>query len=289
MDCYKFEENITKFIDNELKQDFRKLFLNHHDHCNKCSEKFKNINSNILIFNKLPNLKTSNNFLDGLYQKIYDYNNNPSLWQRIRSLSIFEAKPLYIMGYAAGMLLVIFSSYSLFNIDTTNYNTLNEQVKASLNKNVNTDTPSLDIDQNYGMDPTLLAEADKPNVKKQTKFKNNQKSKTFNQPILPVSNNSFSKNANRNKYRNSSKKVDYSLKSINNMDNVLIDNHSYNDEEYIKNYERKNKYYQDRKDSLKKILINSPSIKIIEKVQEQIKKDSLEQLEFYRNFDKIQN
>jgi len=288
MDCYNFEENITKFIDNELKQDFRKLFIDHKDNCEKCSRKLGNINNNILMFNQLPSLKTSDAFLDRLNQKIYDYNNNPSIWKKIKSFKLFEIPPVYAMGYVAALLLGVFSSYSLINMDTTDYNKINQKVTASLKENSNQASPSK-IDENYGIDQSQLADGSNP-IQQKMRLQNKKKMAPQNQQISTVSTNYSNGNTNSlNQRRNMpSFNQSSSKKSINNIKNVMTNNDGQNREDYIIDYENKNRYYQKRKDSLKNMLNNNLDRKVIAKIQEQIKKDSIKQLEYYRSFDRIQ-
>ena len=76
--------------------------------------------------------------------------------------------------------------------------------------------------------------------------------------------------------------------SIDNIQNSMINNLNQNKEDYIVDYEKKNKYFQKRKDSLKNMLSKNLNKNIAAQIQEQIKKDSLEELEYYRSFDKIQ-
>jgi hypothetical protein len=292
MDCYKFEENITKFIDNELKQDFRKLFLDHRDSCKQCSKKMVRINNNILTFNQLSDLKTSDNFLDGLNQKIYDYNNNPSIWQKIKSFKLFETPPVYVMGYVAALLLGIFSSYSLINMDTTNYQELNNKVTASLKEKSDQNIPSTVVDENYGIDQAKLADANNTPSRQVQQYKKpriTKNQKSFNQPIMPVSNkNNTNERNNFNQRINILKENKLSSESIDNIQNSMINNLNQNKEDYIVDYEKKNKYFQKRKDSLKNMLSKNLNKNIAAQIQEQIKKDSLEELEYYRSFDKIQ-
>ena len=291
MNCYKFEENITKFIDNELKQDFRKLFLDHRDTCDQCSKKLDGINNNILTFNQFSDLTTSDNFLEGLNQKIFDYNNNPSIWKKIKSFKIFETPPVYVLGYSAALILCIFSSYSLINMDRTNYRDLNNKVTASLNKNIKQNNKSYianDIDMN--IDKPLVADAD-PIINKQVKQNNKSKPRNYkkptDQPIIQVSNNKNKPKLNQ-RMRLSNNQL---LESYNNQTESMMKSRKMSPqnfkEDYIVNYEEKNRYFQKRKDSLKKILNNTSDKKIVLDIKKQIEKDSLEQLRFYRNFDKI--
>ena len=290
MNCYKFEENITKFIDNELKQDFRKLFLDHRDSCDQCCKKLENINNNILTFNQFEKLKTSDNFLDGLNQKIYNYNNNPSIWKKIKSFKIFETPPVYALGYSAALLLCIFSSYSLINMDRINYEDLNNKVTASLNKNVPQNDKQYIVDEKYGLDRSQIVDAG-TNINKQAKQnKKSNNNKSIEQPIMQVSNNNNRQNLNQ-RMRVSNNKL---LESYNNQAQslrqmeILSPQKSGNTkEDYIVNYEIKNSYFKKRKDSLKSILNNTTDEKIVAHIQKQIKIDSLDQLKFYRNFDKI--
>ena len=286
MNCYNFEENITKFIDNELKQDFRSLFLDHRDGCEKCNKKLESINNNITILHQLPLLKTSDDFLNGLNQKIYDYNNNPSIWERIKSIKFFELPRIYAVGYVATLFLAIFSSYSLLNMDTTDYNKINQKVITSLKENSQSQNLP-QIDENYGLGELQLADANIPSQNKKQRI--HQKHKTINQPIMPVSSNNNSNKRNiLNQRRNVPRQNNLSSQIISNTNNLKIDNYNQNKEEYIIDYENKNRYYQKRKDSLKSMLNNNLDRHKKISIQEQIKKDSLEQLEYYRSFDKIQ-
>tara|TARA_Y100001968_G_scaffold149901_1_gene137175 strand:+ start:819 stop:1709 length:891 start_codon:yes stop_codon:yes gene_type:complete len=286
MDCYKFEHNITKFIDNQLKYDFRKLFLEHTDNCEKCRQKLKDISNNIITFNQFKKLKTSDKFLDGLNQKIYDFNNNSSILEKIKGFKVFEIPPIYIPGYAAVLLLFIFSSYSLINMDRTNYENLNNRVTASLKENINKDTKQNIVDEDYGIKKPLIADANNSNnVQMQKRFTLNH-GKSNKSPILPVSNNnSQSKRSNQRMGMSDQGLLEYSNRATNGISQTQKFKNI--KEDYIINYEHKNKYFQKRKDSLKNILNNSSDKKIVEKIQKQIHKDSLDQLEFYRNFDRI--
>ena len=279
MNCYNFVENITRFIDNELKQDYRELFLTHKNSCKKCSNIFNSVSNNITLFNNLKNFKTSDNFLEGLNQKIYNYENSSSIWKRISHMKFFETPPIYYLGYASILLLLFYSSYSLVKMDFTDYNKLNEKVSTNLKENsFHDNTDSLFNKENHYSNNNQLADEDDF-----SKTQHQQKYNSFSQPILPVSKMNSNRQIN-NKRQQFKRSSSVSSKLINNMQHSMI----HNKEDYIIEYEKKNRFYKKRKDSLLNILNFNTDKNIGTKIKTQIIKDSLEQLEYYRNFDKIQ-
>ena len=176
-------------------------------------------------------------------------------------------------------------------MDRTNYRDLNNKVTASLNKNIKQNNKSYianDIDMD--IDKPLVADAD-PIINKQVKQNNKSKPRNYkkptDQPIMQVSNNKNKSKLNQ-RMRLSNNQL---LESYNNQTESMMKSRKMSPqnfkEDYIVNYEEKNRYFQKRKDSLKKILNNTSDKKIVLDIKKQIEKDSLEQLRFYRNFDKI--
>jgi len=114
MNCYKFENHISEYIDGELKMGVRKGFVTHKLDCILCKEKLEGI---IAIVKEMPNIariQTSGDFLNKLHQKIESYENRSPL----KMGRIFGFDYASAVGLAAAMVLVVSASYLLVTEDS---------------------------------------------------------------------------------------------------------------------------------------------------------------------------
>ena len=75
MDCYKFELNITSFLDGELKQSIRSEFLQHKKNCSNCNEQLSGVEEMINSLSGLKQVTTSEDFFRNLQHEIDNYEN----------------------------------------------------------------------------------------------------------------------------------------------------------------------------------------------------------------------
>ena len=118
MKCYDFELNLTAYIEGEIKEKNRKLFLEHKKLCNDCNQTYNESIELIRIMPQLNTIKTSAKFVNKLNDRIYELDNKgPSFWQRLQKIRPFGFDPLPSFGFALSISLIIIASYFLFNND----------------------------------------------------------------------------------------------------------------------------------------------------------------------------
>ena len=134
MKCYDFELNITAYIDGDLKQSIRKLFVEHKDNCNSCNNKLINVSMMIKKLSDLPLIYTSNKFNEKLNKKIYDIDNlESSFWEKIKSMRLFGLEPIPAFGFVMSLTLIIGSSFLFFNLPG-NPNVLDNKILSTKSK-----------------------------------------------------------------------------------------------------------------------------------------------------------
>ena len=117
MKCYDFELNISAYIDGDLKQSIRKLFIEHKDNCNNCNNKLINISMMIKKLSDLPLKSTSNKFNEELNKKINDIDNlEPSFWEKIKLMRLFGLEPVPAFGFIMSLIIIVGSSYLFFSL-----------------------------------------------------------------------------------------------------------------------------------------------------------------------------
>jgi len=128
MNCYKFEENISAFIDGELTQSLRIEFTHHKEQCEKCNGQLNDLLSLLVDLKGLGKITTSEDFVSSLQGRIEDYNNTKeNYFQRLSKVRPFGFRPAAAIGVAAAICLLTISSFLLFQeeaipeFDTTKY------------------------------------------------------------------------------------------------------------------------------------------------------------------------
>ena len=118
MKCYDFELNLTAYIEGEVQEKNRKLFLKHKDECKKCKNK---LNDMIYFIKAMPDMKTyetSSSFMRNLNQRIFELDNKePSLWKKIQTFRPFGYSPAPTIGFALSFVMIMIASYVLFDND----------------------------------------------------------------------------------------------------------------------------------------------------------------------------
>ena len=118
MKCYDFKLNLTAYIEGEIKEKNRKLFLKHKDECNECDGKLKDIINLVGVMPHMKTYETSSSFMDVLNKRIFELNNKgPSLWKKIQNFKPFGYSPAPSFGFALSFALIIIASYILFDND----------------------------------------------------------------------------------------------------------------------------------------------------------------------------
>ena len=118
MNCYTFKENISLFLDGELKQKLRSEFIEHRDQCKDCLNDLSDFEIMIQKLPSISSLTTSENFMQKLHQKIDVYENaKPPIILRLKNAHIFGMELPSALGMAAALMLVVGASYMLFQGD----------------------------------------------------------------------------------------------------------------------------------------------------------------------------
>ena len=114
MNCYKFENHISEYIDGELKMGTRKEFMAHKTDCILCKEKLDDIVSMLKEMPTMVKMTTSGVFLSKLNDKIESYENRSTL----KMNQFFGFDYVSAIGLAAAMVLVVGASYLLLTEDS---------------------------------------------------------------------------------------------------------------------------------------------------------------------------
>ena len=275
MNCYQFEDKITQYLDNELKQNKRKLFLEHKEKCPKCLEKFNDVKKYLLMFKRIDEINTSKHFLSKLDKKIYNFNNKTKFWNKFKKLHIFFNEPKLAVAYTLAIIVCLYSFYSIINVNNTDYNQLNDIIALELSKNKADNKPTNkknNIPTSVNYSNYNIDDVDDLTFNSEEKDKSNNLGKL--QRIKSVSNsNSNNKISN---FQNTNEVIASSQKLKNFVD----------DEKLIKDYLLKNQYYLNRKDSLLNQLKNTDDHKSYIFIKELIKQDSLKLLKYLNDFQK---
>ena len=108
MKCYDFELNLTAYIEGQIKEKNRKLFLKHEDECKKCKNKLKEIIHLIKVMPQIKTYETSSSFMKNLNKKIFELDNKePSLWKKIQTFKPFGYSPAPTIGFALSFVLIM--------------------------------------------------------------------------------------------------------------------------------------------------------------------------------------
>ena len=112
MNRYNFEDYISSYLDNELSKSEKKEFEDIINSNSDCKMKFKETKRIILDIQKLPKLKTSENFIKNLNKRIDDeFNQEPKLIERFKGMFVFKPN----LGFAMSIGFLFLVSYVLIN------------------------------------------------------------------------------------------------------------------------------------------------------------------------------
>ena len=112
MDRYNFDDYISSYLDNELSESEKKKFEDIINSSSDCKMKFEETKKIILDIQKLPKLKTSENFIKNLNKRIDDeFNQEPKLIERFKGMFVFKPN----LGFAMSIGFLFLVSYVLIN------------------------------------------------------------------------------------------------------------------------------------------------------------------------------
>ena len=118
MNCYEFEQNISAFIEGEIKKHKKEKFIKHKSNCLECSIKTDKISRMLNNLRSLKNFKTTSSFESTLKDKISDIENKRyGLWNQLKNLKPFGFEPIPAIGLSIAIFIIFGSSYLLINLD----------------------------------------------------------------------------------------------------------------------------------------------------------------------------
>tara|TARA_B100001250_G_scaffold401360_1_gene413161 strand:- start:2019 stop:2546 length:528 start_codon:yes stop_codon:yes gene_type:complete len=140
MNCYEFEQNISAFIEDEIKKEQREKFIDHKAKCLACSQKKDEVSKIINSLISLNAVKTSMEFESVLKSKISAIQNRKhGLWYKFINFKPFGFQPIPAMGLSIALIMILGSSYLLINQDEVPEINFNNFIS---NKNTPEYTPS---------------------------------------------------------------------------------------------------------------------------------------------------
>ena len=140
MNCYEFEQNISAFIEDEIKKEQREKFINHKTKCLVCSEKTDEVSKMINSLHSLNPVQTSMGFESVLKSKISSIQNEKyGFWHQFINFKPFGFEPIPAMGLSLAFFMILGSSYLLINQDEIPEINLNKIIS---NKNTAQFSPS---------------------------------------------------------------------------------------------------------------------------------------------------
>ena len=118
MNCYEFEQNISAFIEGDVKREQKEKIISHKGECLECSTKIDKVSKMINGLHSLDTMQTSPLFESALKAKISDLENKKEgLWYKLLNLKPFGLEPMPAMGLSLALLMIFGSSYILINQD----------------------------------------------------------------------------------------------------------------------------------------------------------------------------
>ena len=118
MNCYEFEQNISAFIEGEIKKSKKEEFIKHQNNCLECSIKTDKISQILDNLHSLKNFKTTSSFESTLKDKISDIENKRyGLLNQLKNFKPFGFEPIPAVGLSIAILMIFGSSYLLINLD----------------------------------------------------------------------------------------------------------------------------------------------------------------------------
>ena len=118
MNCYEFENNLSDFIEGELKQKDNFNFKTHQKKCNLCSAKLKSMLTLVSNIGQMRTMSVPSNFTKKLHYKISNLENNKIKNSR-RFLDIFNfgLKPNHALAFGLSIVMIIASLVYFSKID----------------------------------------------------------------------------------------------------------------------------------------------------------------------------
>ena len=118
MNCYEFEQNISAFIEDEIKREQKEKIINHKGECLECATKIDKVSKMINSLHSLDTVQTSSVFESVLKDKISNIENKKDgLWYNLFNLKPFGLEPIPAMGLSLAFLMILGSSYILINLE----------------------------------------------------------------------------------------------------------------------------------------------------------------------------
>jgi hypothetical protein len=141
MNCYEFEQNISAFIEDEIKREQKEKIINHKGECLECATKIDKVSKMINSLHSLDTVQTSSVFESVLKDKISNIENKKDgLWYNLFNLKPFGLEPIPAMGLSLAFLMILGSSYILINQDKVPDIKLNNIIS---NKTIFQNSPSI--------------------------------------------------------------------------------------------------------------------------------------------------
>ena len=111
MDRYNFKEYITSYIDGDISDSNRELFEKLLESDSECQEEYQEVSKLINNLNSFPKLKSNNDFIQDLNQRIDNYEKSKTpVFNKIKDyLSSLEPRPS--LGFAMSIGAIMMVSY----------------------------------------------------------------------------------------------------------------------------------------------------------------------------------
>ena len=155
MNCYEFENNLSDFIEGELKQKDIIKIKSHKKECVNCSEKMESIISLISNLGNMNSIKVSDNFSDKLHNEIsiLDSRMQTKSWNWL-DIFDFGFKPKQALAFGSSILLIASSIFYYSKIEIVpNINMANFKKMEPIKPGLIPDLPQSQSQVNYATTP----------------------------------------------------------------------------------------------------------------------------------------
>ena len=115
MNSYEFEEKISSYIEGDLKYSEVKEFELLMNSNSELKEKVESVRNMINDLNNLEEVKTSNNFINNLHNRIDSQ--KPTFFQRIKEFRFYGLDYVSTMGIATAIIIITSTTLLLLNPD----------------------------------------------------------------------------------------------------------------------------------------------------------------------------
>ncbi len=118
MNCERFREAVSQFLDSELSFSERKAFSGHAENCANCSTLLAQMeNAKVLLVNTTSD-QLSIDFVQRLQHRLrQEETRSPGWWRKMAEKDIMGFSPISLTGMAAASIIAIGLSISLFSTD----------------------------------------------------------------------------------------------------------------------------------------------------------------------------